>query len=603
MTFGQPYVPSNYRPVATSSMTPGSHPLGQSGGSSSEPPKKVFENGSYKINPAWKEWKKQQKEKGDHLGVHSIVETKGESARNRAETHLGDLALVPVSTVREAQEAGLELSDQATNFVEIAEDIWEEEYPGLGDISIKVQDWADRNNASLGLLNRSAHLEERQLYFIFDDSASMREKTDCYFREESGLVRQMNRFDEAEQFLLRVIEFLPLIPTGDIHISFLHYRDQQPVVSITSEMRASSSPEAIIERASVELREGVAAANRGIDQRFRNVNSRADTPLVPALKNILSRIKDAKANIYFLDDGLPNAGGNPQDFISVLKAHRNSYPSGEPCFGFRSCTNNDDDVYHHKTADVFISNCDESDDRRDEQVEMWLNQGCVGELSEGDHLLKFLLGPCDREIDGMDDPLPPKKGALGLKYGFDVSDHQFDEIWQLFNNARFQREDRQIIDYLEEYEGSDFATAYREAKGKVESSRNQPLTELLARSFDFRPYYDVFKNGSSGQVLPVEQFYRDLMHECAMLDLSPQSARRQAHRFGGLRSESRSRFSMEVDALRSGAWNPQKHQPKEGYNASIDLKKPTDINRLGQDDFRQVFTESRGQGQGGSFFV
>jgi hypothetical protein len=271
----------------------------------------------------------------------------------------------------------------------------------LGDLSIKLM-----------MLSEFHALE-----FIIDDSGSMLCNTDS---NDPVTHKPISRWKEAQLRVKEMIDILAYVPFPQIVVEFLNRRDR---VILTRHGRA---PAIFIQD-----------ANSKIDAVF----SRGPAGTTPALEKLQeSLIKGQGRSIarYFFGDGIPNGGEWAQKEIVNILMNRQD-PEGNP-ITFISCTDENDQVEWMKDAEEIVPYCSESDDFKEEGLEVLRDQGVALPYTKGFHLICTLVAAMNPDdLDAMDESVPFTKNTLDNLLGIQHPEESYKYYFDCFVQAQRER--------------------------------------------------------------------------------------------------------------------------------------------------------------------
>jgi hypothetical protein len=207
--------------------------------------------------------------------------------------------------------------------------------------------------------------------------------------------KPLTRWKEAQIRLKEMIEILAYIPFNTIVIEFLNRKDQIVL------LRQGRTPHVFIQDAYSQ-----------IDAIFPREPTRYDTtPYLEKIQQTILRGQGKSIARYFFGDGVPNGGERAQrEIVNILK-HRQE-PVSNP-ITFISCTDEDDQVEWMKDAEEVCPYCSESDDFKDEGLEVLKDQGAALPYTKGFHIICTLVAAMNPDdLDAMDESVPFTKNTL-----------------------------------------------------------------------------------------------------------------------------------------------------------------------------------------------
>jgi len=269
----------------------------------------------------------------------------------------------------------------------------------------------------IGLLSKLLALTDYKLNIILDDSGSMNSPTDSTIGQAGAFMTSaifsnsnkkdyMTRWQEQEDRLHIMIDFLGCIPTGTVKISFLN----RPTKIILEHNEIN--PDEWINQAHKKLREACIKPPSGT------------TPTYEVLKEAF---ENAKGNTmhYLFTDGVPNGG--PEKVAKLIMERRN--PKENPVT-LVSCTNVDEECEWMKQIEEngpFVSETDDFNDERDEVIH---DQGPAFPYTKGLWLLCLIVGAINPyDLDALDDSRPLSKFTLDNIFGRCISKEEYRKYW------------------------------------------------------------------------------------------------------------------------------------------------------------------------------
>jgi hypothetical protein len=255
------------------------------------------------------------------------------------------------------------------------------------------------------------------LEFIIDDSGSMQCTTDT---NDPVTRKPLTRWQEAQMRLKEMIEILAYVPFNCIVIEFLNRRDQ---IVLTRQRR---TPMDFMFDAIAQIESVFARGPAGT------------TPALEKLQASLHRGQGKSIARYFFGDGVPNGGERAQrEIVTILKNRQD--PAANP-ITFISCTNEDDQVEWMKDAEEIVPYCSESDDFKDESVEVLRDQGAALPYTKGFHLICMLVAAMNPDdLDAMDESVPFTKYTLDNLLGIEHEAPSYRYYFDCFVQAQRAR--------------------------------------------------------------------------------------------------------------------------------------------------------------------
>lgn len=427
------------------------------------PPKKYVKiNGVMKMNPEYKMWKDAQAT-GDGAPPRTPVNPQSLPVVTNMEDHE---ALNDVSTSTGGAEVPLSESTNATIEMmqepEISVEAGMQPDTMVDELGVVL----NKYEVPMGLMNKLMMLSEfESLEFLIDDSGSMTLPSDTV--DQSG--RTQTRWQEAQRRLKEMIEVLGYVPFNQIVICFLNRSEKVVLV------RNGRDPKTFL-----------ADAYRQIDQSFARPAS-GSTPFLERLQESFARGANRNIARYFFGDGVPN-GGNPAkaEVVKILCTRQN--PEGNP-MTFLSCTNEDSQVEWMKDAEEMAPYCSESDDFRDEEVEVRRDQGDALPYTYGFYLVACLVAAMNPDdLDAMDESVPFTKATLDNLLGIQNSEENYKHYFDNFIKAQQAR----IV------ENDDYGRPKK--------------TDQIKKAFNWQQCYQDFLRAPIARQIPaVQQFKQQLL--------------------------------------------------------------------------------------------
>jgi hypothetical protein len=217
-----------------------------------------------------------------------------------------------------------------------------------------------------------------------------------------------------------MIEILAYVPFNCIVIEFLNRRDR---ITLTRQRRTPM--------------DFMFDAISQIDAVFSR-GPAGTTPAFQKLQESLHRGQGKSIARYFFGDGVPDGGERAQkEIINILKHRRD--PAGNPVT-FISCTNEDDQVEWMKDAEELIPYCSESDDFKDESMEVLRDQGAALPYTRGFHIICTLVAAMNPDdLDAMDESVPFTKTTLDNLLGIEHEEPSYRYYFDEFVKAQRAR--------------------------------------------------------------------------------------------------------------------------------------------------------------------
>jgi len=255
------------------------------------------------------------------------------------------------------------------------------------------------------------------LEFMIDDSGSMTLATDSM---DPMTRKPMTRWQEAKTRMKEMMEVLAHVPFQKVEICFLNRTNRVSIV------RSGRDPKSLL-----------ADAYRQIDQVFSRGPS-GSTPAFEKIQESFARGSGRSIARYFFGDGIPNGGIAAQQHITNLLKHRQN--AAQNPVTFISCTNEDEQVEWMKDAEEVAPYCSESDDFKDEQVEVNRDQGAALPFTKGFHLVGQLVAAMNPDdLDAMDESVPLTKSTLDNLLGIQHNPESYRHYFNCFLEAQRKR--------------------------------------------------------------------------------------------------------------------------------------------------------------------
>jgi hypothetical protein len=210
-------------------------------------------------------------------------------------------------------------------------------------------------------------LDDYEIVIIADDSGSM--ATVSY----SGSGVRTTRWQELKSTISILIDLATIFDSNGVDVHFLN---RDPILNIKSA--------------------------KELDSIFA-IPPRGPTPLVPALRNVLSTTSRLTRLIFIATDGEPTTSdgkSNIPQFKQVLKVERDAQRNYVTIL---ACTDNDDTMEYLNNWDKQIPHLDVVDDYASELREIQRCQGIDFKFSQGDYVVKTLIGAIDPFFDKLDE--------------------------------------------------------------------------------------------------------------------------------------------------------------------------------------------------------
>lgn len=282
----------------------------------------------------------------------------------------------------------------------------------------------------IGLLSKLLVLTEYSLNIILDDSGSMSARTDSTVAQAGPYMKsvvlsslrdtdQMTRWQEQEDRVHTMIDFIGCIPTGPFTVSFMNRSDRFTIE------HNGNTPEEWINDAHTRLRKACSLGPNG------------STPTLEKLREAFSNTR-GKTMHYLFTDGVPNSG--PEDVSKLILARKN--PSENP-LTLVSCTNVDSECDWMKQIEEDGPFVSETDDYNDERDEVKHDQGAAFPYSKGMWLICMIVGAINPyDLDSLDDTRPMSKFTLDNIIGRVSSPEEYRKYWD--NHPKKDAEDKPV---------------------------------------------------------------------------------------------------------------------------------------------------------------
>lgn len=287
------------------------------------------------------------------------------------------------------------------------------------DVLGKLQNLFMREEISIGLLNKLLLLQKRIFNIVGDDSISMGAETKIEEAKLHPFLKQKINTDRAERRtikltrlmeqldrMLKLADFLVLIPTGNIQFSFLN--DRFPTTLTPAQRKGKP-----VDQVAKELHEA-------LYKRYSE-GTKGATPLKGCVEEAFSLpiTQGQKYCHIFYTDGVPNDGLDPIGSIKNMVKNRNAEAHAVT---FGSVTDNDEEVAWMKQLDEIASSVAEIDDFETEYSEVCKAQGKGFPFNRGVMLICELVAAIDPHcLDALDEPKVLSPEALSDFYGYQLT--------------------------------------------------------------------------------------------------------------------------------------------------------------------------------------
>lgn len=271
----------------------------------------------------------------------------------------------------------------------------------------------------IGLLNKLLTLTDYDINVILDDSGSMAAETDSTvgqagaFMKATVLVgkpdsKKMTRWQEQEDRLHIMIDFIGCIPTGVFKVSFMNRSDKFTVE------HKELTPDEWINNAHKRLRDACKAGPSG------------GTPTLDRLQEAFNNAK-VKTMHYLFTDGVPSSNGGVEAVAKLIIGRSN--PRDNP-LTLISCTDVDDECKWMKQIEEDGPFVTEIDDYFDERDEVQHDQGPAFPFSRGLWLICMFVGAINPyDLDSLDDSRPMSKYTLDNIIGRGTTTEEYRKYW------------------------------------------------------------------------------------------------------------------------------------------------------------------------------
>jgi hypothetical protein len=308
----------------------------------------------------------------------------------------------------------------------------------------------------IGLLSKLCALSDYNINIVIDDSGSMNEKTDSlksgaytefmkqYFRDTyADLTKQMTRWEEEEDRLHLMIDFLAYIPTGPILVICMNRSDQFNLI------RDGKTPDQFLNEGHQYIRRMFTKAPGG------------GTPTMAVMKRVLSSAF-GRTSHYLFTDGVPSDCST--DDLGRYLAQRPNAQSNP--LTFVSCTNVDAEAEWMKEIEEIGPFMAEVDDYEAELKEVHHDQGPTFPYSKGLWIMCLLVGAINpHDLDAMDDSRPFTKFTLENILGRGLTPQEYSKYWtghpkaKEYDYNRFAIEQKHAAEIINTIKKSNFISS------------------------------------------------------------------------------------------------------------------------------------------------
>ncbi len=297
----------------------------------------------------------------------------------------------------------------------------------------KITDLFMMYEVPVGLLDKLLELSDYDINIVLDDSGSMGSETDSIVKQACPFMRKhisrgdnekMTRWEEQEDRLHIMLDFLLYVPTGTVTIHFMNRDDK--ITLKHSEME----PGKLTEYAHDQLRNACKKSPREWvnESKLRQ----ASTPTFEKLSEVLKLVNGVKTMIYLFTDGVPNGG--PEQVARLILNRSN--PKDSP-ITLISCTNEEKECKWMKQIEEDGPFVSETDDFNDERDEVLHDQGPVFPYTYGLWILCMLVGSINPyDLDALDDERPLSKFTMDNVLGRVISIEEYKKYWDSHPNSK-----------------------------------------------------------------------------------------------------------------------------------------------------------------------
>jgi hypothetical protein len=271
----------------------------------------------------------------------------------------------------------------------------------------------------IGLLSKFYKLSEYNLNIIIDDSGSMSTPVDDVLLSNASSEymasnyckhfanRKMTRFEEAEDRVHLMFDYLAYIPTGLIKVFFMNRPD-----------------ELIFDRNQYQsIEQFLTEAHNSIRRAFYNAPS-GGTPTMRVMRKAMSTT--IPVCHYLFTDGVPS-DCSTQELGKYLETRANAHLNP---ITFVSCTSEDSECEWMKEIEESGPLMAEVDDYNSELKEVRHDQGPFMPYSKGIWIMCLLIGAINPyDLDAMDDSMPFTKYTFDNFIGRTLTDKEYQNYW------------------------------------------------------------------------------------------------------------------------------------------------------------------------------
>jgi hypothetical protein len=276
----------------------------------------------------------------------------------------------------------------------------------------------------IGLLHKLIALKNYDLVFVLDDSGSMSTLSNLTTNDYSsdymrGVCsgyqstvsgpKRISRWDEEEDRLHLLMDFLVWIPTGLLKITFMNRAN-----IIIVDKASGLGPQALLDKVHTDIRTVFSKGPAG------------GTPIKRCLDQSIALGNIKPTMIYLFTDGQPSDA--TIDSLKLLCKYRPK-PINSP-ITFVSCTDEDAEVQWMKDVEEDGDYMSEIDDYVSERKEVLDSQGSGFPYTRGLWIMSLLVSAINPyDLDALDDEKPMRKSALSEILGYTLSESEYMIYW------------------------------------------------------------------------------------------------------------------------------------------------------------------------------
>ncbi|MCX7120354.1 MAG: hypothetical protein NTZ67_01030 [Gammaproteobacteria bacterium] len=291
-----------------------------------------------------------------------------------------------------------------------------------------------QHEVPIGLINQLMALKGYAKRFKCDDSGStqgtsnvLRQDASIYMRNVGNAsAKILTRWEEQEDRLHTLIDFLAYIPGNPIVIDFLNGPSQEEI--------ARGCPEKVVLTYEGKTPDEFSATAH---QQIRAAFNRTPSKTTPIFSNMQKMIDEAlssglKTMHYLLTDGEPNNGKAEIAQIKQLLLEGRGRNPENNAFTFLSCSDNNAETNWMKELEEVAPFAAELDDFSDERTEVLKDQGPAFPYSRGFWLLCNLAAAINpHDLDAMDEDAPFTKLTMENLMGRGLTDVEYKSYFEL----------------------------------------------------------------------------------------------------------------------------------------------------------------------------